>query len=76
MTDKAVLVIGGGIGGPAIALFLKKAGFQPTVFEAGECASDIGGGLQIAPNGMGILKQLDLSEGLLESGTESAEFCF
>ncbi len=76
MTDKVVLVIGGGIGGPATALFLKRAGFQPIVFEAHEHASDIGGGLQIAPNGMGILRQLNLSDELLKSGVESAEFCF
>ncbi len=76
MTKTTVLVIGGGIAGPAIALFLKKAGFQPVVFEAYEHASDIGGGLQVAPNGMRVLGQLGLAEPMLKQGVESAEFCF
>lgn len=76
MTKTTVLVIGGGIAGPAIALFLKEAGFQPVVFEAYEHASDIGGGLQVAPNGMRVLGQLGLAEQILKQGVESAEFCF
>jgi len=76
MTNTTVLIIGGGIAGPAIALFLKKAGLQPIVFEAYERASDIGGGLQIAPNGMQVLSQLGLAEPLRTLGIESAEFCF
>ncbi len=76
MTKTTVLIIGGGIAGPAIALFLRKAGFQPIVFEAYERASDIGGGLQIAPNGMRVLSRLDLAEPLRTLGIESAEFCF
>jgi 2-polyprenyl-6-methoxyphenol hydroxylase-like FAD-dependent oxidoreductase len=76
MKGEIALVIGGGIAGPAMALFLKRAGFQPMVFEAHDGRSDIGGGLQIAPNGMGILSQLTLADGLLKAGVESAEFCF
>lgn len=76
MAKSSVLIIGGGIAGPAIALFLKKAGFQPVVFEAYERVSDIGGGLQIAPNGMRVLSQLGLAESLRASGVESNEFCF
>jgi 2-polyprenyl-6-methoxyphenol hydroxylase-like FAD-dependent oxidoreductase len=76
MTKTRALIIGGGIAGPAIALFLKKAGLDPIVFEAYERASDIGGGLQIAPNGMRVLSQLDLAERLRTLGIESAEFSF
>jgi 2-polyprenyl-6-methoxyphenol hydroxylase-like FAD-dependent oxidoreductase len=76
MTKTTVLIIGGGIAGPAIALFLKKAGFQPIVFEAHERASDIGGGLQIAPNGMRVLNQLHLAGSLRNLGIESTEFYF
>ncbi len=76
MADRIALVIGGGIAGPATALFLKKAGFLPVVFEAHAQSADIGGGLQIAPNGMHVLRQLGLSDRLLERGVESAELCF
>jgi 2-polyprenyl-6-methoxyphenol hydroxylase-like FAD-dependent oxidoreductase len=76
MANEKALIIGGGIAGPALALFLKRTGLQPIVFEAHEGASSIGGGLQIAPNGMQVLNQLNLTEPLLQSGVESAEFCF
>lgn len=76
MKKTSVLIVGGGIAGPAVALFLKKAGFQPVVFEAHEGVSDIGGGLQVAPNGMQVLGQLGLAGPLLRAGVESAEFCF
>jgi 2-polyprenyl-6-methoxyphenol hydroxylase-like FAD-dependent oxidoreductase len=76
MTKTTVLVVGGGIAGPAIALFLKKAGFQPVVFEGYARASDIGGGLQVAPNGMRVLGQLGLAVPMLKEGVESAEFSF
>ncbi len=76
MTKTTVLVIGGGIAGPATALFLKRAGFQPEVFEGYARASDIGGGLQVAPNGMRVLGQLGLAAPLLKEGVESAEFSF
>ena len=52
-----VLIIGGGIAGPALALFLKKAGIAATLHEAYPRCADIGGGLQVAPNGMAVLEQ-------------------
>jgi 2-polyprenyl-6-methoxyphenol hydroxylase-like FAD-dependent oxidoreductase len=76
MVDKTALIIGAGIAGPAVALFLKRAGFQVGVFEAHESMLDIGGALQIAPNGMSVLNELGLAETILRSGVESVEFCF
>ena len=76
MTKATLLVVGGGIAGPAIALFLKRAGFSPIVFEGYAQASDIGGGLQVAPNGMRVLDQLGLAAPMLKEGVESAEFSF
>ena len=76
MANQTAVVIGGGIAGPAVALFLMRAGYRPRVFEAHEAASDIGGGLQIAPNGMGVLNELGLAETVRRAGMESAQFCF
>ena len=76
MAQDIALVMGGGIAGPSVALFLKRAGFRPLVFEAHESASDLGGGLQIAPNGMSVLKELGLADQIRRAGVESAEFCF
>jgi 2-polyprenyl-6-methoxyphenol hydroxylase-like FAD-dependent oxidoreductase len=76
MKQRVALVIGAGIAGPAVALFLKTAGFVPLVFEAHSQDFNIGGALQVAPNGMHILQQLGLARPMLEAGVESAELCF
>jgi len=57
-----VLVIGGGIGGTATALALRKAGFDVTVYEAHpDSAEDLGAFLTLASNGMRALAQIDAS---------------
>jgi 2-polyprenyl-6-methoxyphenol hydroxylase-like FAD-dependent oxidoreductase len=71
-----VLIIGGGIAGPALALFLNKAGMDPAVYEAYPRMDDIGGGMQIAPNGMRVLEQIGLAGAILAKGVESDEFSF
>ena len=51
------LVIGGGIAGPVAAMALRKAGIEPTVFEAYATEADtIGGTLTVAPNGLDALR--------------------
>lgn len=59
-----VLIIGGGVGGLALALFLKKAHISCTVYEAGPYKEEAGSGLNIAPNGMNILGALGLANEL------------
>ncbi|MFC9329998.1 FAD-dependent oxidoreductase [Kitasatospora sp. NPDC057015] len=55
-----VVVIGGGIGGAAVALGLHKAGFQVTVHEAHpDGGADAGAFLTLASNGMRALAELD-----------------
>jgi len=71
-----VLIIGGGIAGPALALFLNNAGIASTVFEAHSQVDDIGGGLQISPNGMRVLEQIGISDEVIARGIESDEFSF
>ena len=55
------LVIGGGIAGPVTAIFLKQAGIDAELFEAWPYSAGIGGGLQIAPNGMHVLAEIGLA---------------
>jgi 2-polyprenyl-6-methoxyphenol hydroxylase-like FAD-dependent oxidoreductase len=69
-----ILIAGGGVAGPALALFLDKAGIAATVFEASPEREDIGGALQIAPNGMWVLKELGLAEEIAGEGVASEEF--
>jgi 2-polyprenyl-6-methoxyphenol hydroxylase-like FAD-dependent oxidoreductase len=70
------LIIGGGIAGPITAILLKKAGIDATVFEAWPRPTGIGGGLQIAPNGMHVLAEAGLAEEMIDRGSiaESIEF--
>ena len=73
---RKALIIGGGIAGPATAILLKKAGFEAAVYEAWPYSSCIGGGLQIAPNGMRVLAEIGLADELIRGGSvcESIDF--
>ncbi|WP_018924603.1 FAD-dependent oxidoreductase [Salsuginibacillus kocurii] len=70
------LIVGGGIAGTAMALFLKKIGWTSTILEAYPKRDDIGGGLQMAPNGMHVLDALGLSEKVIASGSVAEEMTF
>jgi 2-polyprenyl-6-methoxyphenol hydroxylase-like FAD-dependent oxidoreductase len=79
MNDHAprrAIVIGGGIAGPATALFLARAGIEPVIFEAYARTDDVGGGFQIAPNGLRVLAELGLADALLAEGHACADMAF
>jgi len=59
------IIIGAGIAGPVTAIFLKRAGIDAQVFEAWPWSTGIGGGLQIAPNGMHVLVELAFEKRLV-----------
>lgn len=69
MSNNKAIIIGGGIAGPAMALFLKKIGFEAEVFEANEATHSNGVGLNIAPNGLNVLAELGLSDKVILSGS-------
>jgi 2-polyprenyl-6-methoxyphenol hydroxylase-like FAD-dependent oxidoreductase len=50
ISENIVLIIGGDIAGPALALFLKKVGISCAVCEAYPYLEGVGG-FNIAPNG-------------------------
>ena len=56
--SRKALIIGAGIAGPVTAILLKRAGIDAQVFEAWPYSTGIGGGLQIAPNGMHVLAEI------------------
>uniref|UniRef100_UPI000B8722FF FAD-dependent oxidoreductase n=1 Tax=Actinokineospora iranica TaxID=1271860 RepID=UPI000B8722FF len=69
---RRVLIIGGGIAGPATAMALRQAGIDATVFEAYERTADgVGAFLTLAPNGMDALRALDLHEVVRAAGIET-----
>lgn len=64
-----VLIIGGGIGGPALALFLQRAGFDVEIYEARkEPEAYAGLFLNLASNGMRVLKALGLEREVAAEG--------
>lgn len=65
MARKA-LIIGGGVAGPATALFLRRAGWQPAIYEAAAEPDDYRGlFLNLATNGLAVLDELGLRDRLL-----------
>ena len=68
MSLPRVAVIGGGIGGIAAALSLLEAGFDVQVYEQAAALSEVGAGIQIAPNASRILLRLGLGPALDRHG--------
>ncbi len=56
--NRKVIIIGAGIAGIGLALFLKKIGLKAALFEFRGPQESLGGGLNIAPNGMYVLAAL------------------
>jgi len=75
--SRKALIIGAGIAGPVAAICLKRAGIDAEVFEAWPYSTGIGGGLQIAPNGMHVLADIGLADQMIREGSicESFDFC-
>jgi 2-polyprenyl-6-methoxyphenol hydroxylase-like FAD-dependent oxidoreductase len=58
-----VLVVGGGIAGPAVALAMAKAGIEPLVLERRRAVDpDAGSWFTLAPNGLDALQAIDALE--------------
>lgn len=59
-----ITIIGSGIGGLTAALALRGLGASVTVLEQAGAISEVGAGLQISPNGVAVLRALDLADDL------------
>jgi len=60
------VIAGCGIAGPAVGLFLRRAGWEPVIYEAVEHPdAEAGVFLNLATNGLAVLDQLGLREQLL-----------
>ena len=67
---KKALIIGGGVAGPVVALFLQRAGIEAEIYEARDSSTDYGGSfLNMACNGLGVLKALQLDEQVTSRGS-------
>lgn len=64
MTDRKVLIAGGGLGGMTAALCLARRGFEVDVFEQAPAIAEMGAGIQLSPNCTRVLHQLGLADAL------------
>ena len=62
------IIIGGGIGGLAATLTLRRAGIDVSLFEQASELREIGAGIMISPNATRILHRLELAEPLRVAG--------
>src|SRR6202048_1164071 len=74
--SRKAIIIGAGIAGPVTGIFLKRAGFDVQLFEAWPYSTGIGGGLQIAPNGMHVLAEVGLADEIVRCGSIAESFDF
>ena len=67
---RKALIIGGGIAGPVAALLLQRAGIEAEIYEARAESTDYGGSfLNMACNGLGVLKTLGLDDQVSSQGS-------
>jgi 2-polyprenyl-6-methoxyphenol hydroxylase-like FAD-dependent oxidoreductase len=71
MLNKKIVILGGGIGGLTIAIALKIRGFNKVqIYERGDVANNLGAGLVLWANAMGILQKLGLENEIGKVGGE------
>jgi 2-polyprenyl-6-methoxyphenol hydroxylase-like FAD-dependent oxidoreductase len=66
---RRILIVGGGIGGLSAAIALRKAGFQPHVFEQAAELREVGTGVGIWANCLASLDALGVGEAVREWAT-------
>ncbi|MFL5996895.1 MAG: FAD-dependent monooxygenase [Streptomyces sp.] len=70
------IVVGAGIGGLTAALSLRRAGHEVTLVEQSRHLTEIGAGIQLAPNATRVLRRLDLLDAVAEQSTRPAHLSF
>lgn len=67
------LIIGGGIGGLAAAIALRRVGVQARVFERAASVEEVGAGLSLWPNGLRALDAMGLGNAVRARGVRDME---
>ncbi|KAL0481676.1 3-hydroxybenzoate 6-hydroxylase [Acrasis kona] len=67
---RRVLVVGGGVAGTTVSIFLKQLGYDPILFEKRSKMGDVGGSLNLAPNGLKAASFANLDGPLIDAGAE------
>jgi 2-polyprenyl-6-methoxyphenol hydroxylase-like FAD-dependent oxidoreductase len=61
-----IVIVGGGIGGLALALALRREGFEPSVFEQAPELLEVGAAIAVWPNAMRVLSKLGVGGTVFE----------
>lgn len=69
-----IAVIGAGLGGPATAALLQRAGYPVRVYEQTPSFSRIGAGINLSPNVMRILDRIGVCKPLQKAGAQSSHW--
>ena len=68
-TDRlTAIIIGGGIGGLAVAIALRRIGVRPLVFEQAPKIQEVGAGISLWSNAIKALRQLDVGDQVAAQG--------
>ncbi|MEP6755327.1 MAG: FAD-dependent monooxygenase, partial [Chthonomonadales bacterium] len=74
--SKRILIIGGGVAGPVLAIFLQRAGLSPQIFEAASGPLATGGALGLAANGMNVLAAAGVIESVRDASVTPGNWIF
>ncbi|MFM9608645.1 FAD-dependent monooxygenase [Streptomyces niveiscabiei] len=77
MNTRSAALIGCGIAGPVLALFLQKAGIEAVIYEGREEPRDEAGAfLNLAPNGLAVLDTLGIRKDVEQYGSATTSTAF
>jgi 2-polyprenyl-6-methoxyphenol hydroxylase-like FAD-dependent oxidoreductase len=72
--SRSALIIGAGVAGPVLALFLGRTGLSVQLFEGSGRPADTGGALALAPNGMNVLAAAGVVDQVRDVSVTANEF--
>jgi 2-polyprenyl-6-methoxyphenol hydroxylase-like FAD-dependent oxidoreductase len=71
---KSIAIVGGGIGGVAAAVALRRVGVNVVVYERAQQPREFGAGMMIWPNATRVLREIGILDALLERSAPNAHF--
>ena len=75
--EKKAIIIGCGIAGPVLSMALQKCGIHSTIYESQETPADHAGlYMHLGPNGVNVLKTLDVEEDIRNAGNYCSNMVF
>jgi len=72
--NEKVIIIGGGVAGLAMSLFLKKANIESVVYEQAKAFGKVGGHFVMHPSGIAMMELLGLGEELMNNSHALTDF--